>query len=266
MGIQKVVLLGSGNLANHFGKYFIKNKINVTQVISRNKHTVTALSRKLKTLCDTSIEMIDRKADAYFLCVNDDSIKQLSVDLSGFLSSDKLLIHCSGSRSLEEIDDYFENRAVIWPLQSFGILSKLDWIRIPFFVESSHGATNAIEEFCKKLKWKYYPVDYVRRKRIHLAAVIANNFTNFNLIVADKILHSIDIPLEVLKPILNEGIENAFLNGPEQSQTGPAKRSDQKVIQFQLKELSGIMPEFKEIYKLYSQKIQDHYNRNSNLG
>ncbi len=259
--IHKVVILGSGNVAFHLGKYFLKKGMVISQVFSRNKITANQLAKKLNTIADTGLENIVRKADAYFLCVNDDSIKELSMQLSNYLNHDKIIIHCSGSRSLEELDAYFLNRAVIWPLQSFGEQVKLDWEEIPFFIEATDSIKEDILHFCKNLNWKHYLIDSDKKKLIHIAAVFANNFTNFNYIIAHKILGKVNVPFDVLRTILDSGLKNAFHNLPENTQTGPAKRADSKVLQTQTKELSQKFPEYKDIYKAYSQLIMDEFNK-----
>ncbi|NOT37941.1 MAG: DUF2520 domain-containing protein [Saprospiraceae bacterium] len=257
--LQKIVLLGSGNLAHHLGRYFYKNGIIISQIFSRNKMTAQALAKKLDALVDSDLDQIVRKADAYILCVNDDSIKELSTQLSEILANDKLIIHCSGSKPISEINEFFINRAVIWPIQSFGAKSKIDWNEIPFFIEATNSCKDIVEQLCRQMNWKFHPIDSERKKLIHIAAVFANNFSNFNFIIAKEILSTLNLGIEVLKPLVESSQENIFINGPEESQTGPARRSDTKVVQMHLKELSKEFPHFKELYKEYSNLIMDYY-------
>lgn len=263
MSFRKVVIIGSGNLANHIGKYLLKKNVSISQVVSRNKLSSVSLAKKLNSIADQSIDQIVKKADAYFLCVNDDSIKIISTQLTRLLSNDKVIIHCSGSKTLDELDQYFLHRAVIWPLQSFANKSKIEWSQIPFFTESTHSIHDTIQEFCKEMNWNSIPVNSEKKRLIHIAAVFANNFSNFNLIVAQEILAKCNLPLEVLKPIVESGLDNVFVNGPVKGQTGPARRGDSKVIQSQIKELSNHFPHLKEVYKEYSQLIMDYFKTQS---
>lgn len=263
--ISKVVIIGSGNVAFHLAKYLYKKGIIISQVFSRNKITANQLAKKLNTIADTSIENVVKKADAYFLCINDDSIKDLSTQLSEYLNNDKIIIHCSGSRTVEELDDYFLNRAVIWPLQSFGEQVKLDWEAIPFFIETTQSVQQDILAFCSSLNWKHFLIDADKKRLVHISAVFANNFTNFNYLIAQKILASVNVPFDVLHTILDSGLKNVFEKNPMNTQTGPARRADTKVIQSQTKELSQKFPEYKEIYKIYSQLIMDEFNNKKEL-
>ena len=54
-------------------------------------------------------------------------------------------------------------------------------------------------------------------------------------------------------------IEKAFEKGPENSQTGPAKRNDSKTIEKQLAALQTT--EQKDLYTTLTKAIQKHYER-----
>ncbi|HCQ75361.1 MAG TPA: DUF2520 domain-containing protein, partial [Leeuwenhoekiella sp.] len=67
------------------------------------------------------------------------------------------------------------------------------------------------------------------------------------------------VSFELLKPLLEETLEKAFLNGPENSQTGPAKRHDTQTIQKQLEALKT--SEQQELYSTLTKAIQNYYER-----
>ncbi|MEP7195641.1 MAG: Rossmann-like and DUF2520 domain-containing protein [Saprospiraceae bacterium] len=263
--IAKVVLIGSGHVANHLGRQLHKRGIIINQLVARNKTQADLLAKDLNTLVNYNLDQVVRKADAYLLCVNDDAIAEVSTLLTQRLSDEKTIIHFSGSKSYEEINPYFKKRAVIWPLQSFSENAKLNWKQIPFFIDGELSIVNEILDFCKGLKWNGIPVDQEKKKLIHLAAVFANNFSNFNYVIAEQILNSIQIEFKVLEAILNNSSAHVFEMGPEKMQSGPARRKDAGIIKKQISLLQTKFPEYKKIYEDYSKLIINHYHGSKNF-
>ena len=96
--------------------------------------------------------------------------------------------------------------------------------------------------------------------KIHLAAVIASNFTNHLLYESQQILEKEKIDFSWIRPLMEETIRKAFETGkPASVQTGPAKRKDQKVLDTHLQLLQS-KPDMQEIYRLISSSIagQNH--------
>ena len=48
----------------------------------------------------------------------------------------------------------------------------------------------------------------------------------------------VDIPFEILNPLLKQAQKNAFELGPKQAQTGPAIRNDEQLIQKQSQQMT----------------------------
>lgn len=93
-----------------------------------------------------------------------------------------------------------------------------------------------------------------QRKIVHLAAVFANNFTNFMYNISEVLLKKNKLSFDILKPLILETAEKIQRNSPSDMQTGPAKRGDKKVISEHLKMLNDF-PEYKKIYRLITKKI-----------
>ena len=71
-------------------------------------------------------------------------------------------------------------------------------------------------------------------------------------------LSDIDLDLGMLEPLMQETFNKAFLNGPENSQTGPARRDDLQTIEKHLKILKD--EDQKKVYQLMSEIIRKHFN------
>ena len=111
-----------------------------------------------------------------------------------------------------------------------------------------------LAEFAHRLTEHVLEADSERRARIHLAGVLCNNFTNCMYTLASEVLHSADLPFDVLKPLIAETAAKAIAtDDPRTVQTGPAKRGDRSS---QERHLALIDDErLRTIYELISQTI-----------
>ena len=92
-----------------------------------------------------------------------------------------------------------------------------------------------------------------QRKKIHLAAVFACNFTNHMYTIADTILSKNNTDFKLLLPIINQTVKKLNTNKPSKVQTGPAKRKETKIIESHINQISD--KKIKELYKLISESI-----------
>ena len=112
-----------------------------------------------------------------------------------------------------------------------------------------------LEAFARGLSSQVYEADSARRKQIHLAGVVANNFVNQLYASATDLLHEAGLPYEVLKPLIHETAMKALdAAHPAQVQTGPAKRGDRATQEGHLALLAE-NEALKQIYELLSEQI-----------
>lgn len=247
----KVVLLGSGNVAYHLALGLKKaTGFSVIQRYARNStndysfNSSIPVARNLKDLA---------KADIYIIAVKDDAIASLSDKMSGI---DGLVVHTSGSIGLSELNDNLR-RGVLYPAQSLTINLKIDLKKVPLVIEAgSNDDLTLLNQLASSLSKNVYQLNSIQREKLHIAAVFANNFSNYMFICAENLCNEANIPFEILKPLILETGQKVQDLNPSQAQTGPARRNDQVVIQKHLNELSG---EKKEIYKIVSDAIIKTY-------
>jgi predicted short-subunit dehydrogenase-like oxidoreductase (DUF2520 family) len=98
------------------------------------------------------------------------------------------------------------------------------------------------------------------RARIHLGAVLVNNFTNHLMQVAFEIAGSKASRDKLLKSLAESTVRNAFEAGPHKSQTGPARRGDLKTIRKHVTMLRT-KPAAQRLYRIFSREIINKYNR-----
>lgn len=93
-----------------------------------------------------------------------------------------------------------------------------------------------------------------------MAAVFASNFSNHMLTLSKGILEQNNLTFDLLKPLISETINKSLAIGPEDAQTGPAKRGDLEILDRHMEFLTEDET-LSEIYKLISQSIIDHHSK-----
>jgi predicted short-subunit dehydrogenase-like oxidoreductase (DUF2520 family) len=102
-------------------------------------------------------------------------------------------------------------------------------------------------------------IDSDQRKKLHLAAVFVNNFTNYLFGVGEEICSDNQLSFDLLKPLIKETAEKVQSMSPKLAQTGPARRGDQKSMQEHLKLLKN--KNQIALYTLCSEAIENAYEK-----
>ena len=243
-----VVILGSGNVASQLIKAFLKiDTINLKQVYTRNQEDINTLKDSINTTNDISLL---KQADVTIIAVSDDAISSISSHIKN-----SFVVHTSGSVDMKSLNN-IGRKGVFYPLQSFSKKKKVDFKNIPICLESE---TNEdllkLEELVSLLQSKSYILSSHQRKKIHVAAVFANNFSNHMYTIANEICEKYNIPFDILHPLIEETSNKIKNLTPEKAQTGPAKRNDAETIENHLNLLSEKQ---QEIYLKITQSIQEY--------
>jgi len=247
----KISFIGSGNVAFNLAKAFDLSGYQIHQVISRNEQTGKELSGKYAAFYDKEISHLMADADFILLCIPDKAIETIASQIK---VSGPIIMHCAGSCSLKTLSDHVNPAAVFYPLQTFTKDRKVDFNKIPILVEAVDFKTyQIVRDLAFSISNRVVELDSEKRLYLHLAAVIANNFTNHLLAQSEKIVKMQQLPFDLLKPLVEETVKKAFEGSPSLNQTGPAIRKDQTTIQKHLEMLTGD----DDLKKLY-QMISDH--------
>ena len=239
-------IIGNGNAGKFFANHFDSPILEIFHFSRKPELGLIPLSD-----LDSDFNL-----DIIFLAVSDNQIRKLSESLDVRSS---LIVHLSGTSPLSEIDKKHKNTAVFWPLMSLSEHTKTSLLEIPFCLEASNNhSKKAITNFCESLGLKSEWTDYNQRLKLHLAAVLSQNFSNHLFHLAHKILAEENLDLELFKPILLETINRLGTKDPGIYQTGPAARKDENTINRHLDLLEGSP---KEIYKIISQSIKETHER-----
>lgn len=251
--IQKIGIIGSGNVAWHLvhGLNSIP-KIEVKWVFGRNKTTLTELSHSSGVPFFMDV-LLPQEVDLVIVCVNDDAIQNILDDLPKNLK----VAYTSGTFSLSQLVSQQQSCGVFYPLQTFTKNQSLDLNEVPFLIEATEKSfENELLELARKISRNVQVMDSEQRRKVHIAAVISNNFVNHLLFIAQKFLKENNLDEKILNPLIRETISKAERLGPYRAQSGPARRLDVKTIQTHLEALKG---KEKEIYQLITKSIEETY-------
>lgn len=236
-----ITIVGRGNVATHFYKAMKDKGFEVKMISSR----------------DTFDEK-DFTSDIIILAVKDMVIKEVMFrilqDLKGHLSDKQILVHTSGFMETSFLQSLCSNYGSFYPLQSLKKNTDIDFSCVSLCTWANNTWTEKkLRTLALALSPLHYSFTDEQRKKIHLAAVFANNFTNHLFYISSNILKEANLNLETLYPLIDRTIEAIKeKKDPKYCQTGPAIREDYNIIK---EHLSLLSPSLQEIYKLITQSI-----------
>ena len=246
--MKSIVLIGSGNVATHLGLSLFQQGYTIKQVWSQKLINAEALAKKINSKPINNIRAIE-EGDLYIIAIKDDAVKSMA-DRLGFNN----IVHTSGSLGLEVFNNELLNHGVLYPLQTFNKDVKLNLSKTPICIEANNKPfEEELMNIGKKLSEKAIIINTEQRRRLHIAAVFACNFTNYLFSIAEDILEREKADFKLLLPIINQTVRKINHNKPSKVQTGPAKRKDEKIIKHHIDSLKD--KQTRQIYKLISNAI-----------
>jgi len=255
---MRIVFIGSGNIAQFFATRLFRKGHEIVQVYSRTHAHADVLAKTTKAMVTDKLADISPDADVYILAIKDDALAEVAGQLK---FEGKTVIHCAGAVALDVLEHTSTNKAVIWSLYSINKNSLPTSNDIPLIVEGSNQhAVDIAMILANDISEKVLQTDFKQRQMLHLNAVLANNFTNHLLAIAQKICEEQQLPFEILHPIIRQTLEQTANILPSESQTGPAIRNDKETIEKHLK-LLAYKPEWQKIYADISDSIQLSLNK-----
>jgi len=254
---MKIVFIGAGRLATNMAFALQRAHHEVVGIMSRTEVSSRRLAEAVGCSWTTVIEDLRRDADIYIVAVSDNAVPTI-VHLLGKIVPTALVVHTAGSLSM----DVFKNSGlkhfgVFYPMQTFSKERRVDFHTVSCFVEACDVfSLKVLKSLAESLGSPVYELSSSDRRYLHLAAVIACNFSNHCYVMAADVLNRCGIPFKVLLPLIDETVLKIHGMSAEDAQTGPAARGDNLVLSAQ-KALLADQPDYKEIYTLMSENIQN---------
>lgn len=228
--MNKVVIIGSGNVAEALAQAFAGSGVHLVQIFARNAVRAQAVAGLAGCGWATRPEEL-AAADIYLLAVSDRAVAEVAASLP--IPPDAVVAHTAGSVPLEALPAKFARRAVFYPLQTFTSGRRIDFGEVPLFIEASTPELQAeMERFAHRITRHVHHADSARRAQLHLAAVFVCNFVNHMYAVGEGLLGDAGLDFDLLKPLIAETTAKALdAASPAAVQTGPAVRGDEPTQQ-----------------------------------
>jgi predicted short-subunit dehydrogenase-like oxidoreductase (DUF2520 family) len=247
--MQKIIIIGSGNVAFHLSKR-LQNAAHFDLIGYHSPHGLNKSFDFYPTCYLTDQDVFNAIDCIFIVAVNDDQVAVAAKNLP----ASKLVVHTSGSLPWQTLP-HSMRRGVLYPLQTFSKNRAVQFDQIPIFVETEFPEDLPL---LKSLALELSPIQYestfALRQHLHVAAVFSCNFVNHCYAIAQQLCQEQALPFEILHPLIEETAEKIKTLNPLQAQTGPAIRHDQKTMDRHLSLIDD--PQWQLIYKEMSASIQ----------
>lgn len=258
---MRVSFIGAGNVATHLSAALTAAGHEVVGVLAATAASAETLARRCHCLAVTRMKDLP-EADLYVFAAKDDALPGLVCEMAD-LHPAGLCVHTAGSVPMDIFRNRVKHYGVLYPLQTFSKQRQLAFREIPLFIEAhDNDDLQRLDTLARQLSGQVHVLSSEARKRLHLAAVFACNFSNHCFAIAAELLAEAQLPGELLNPLIRETCDKLAELPAAKAQTGPAVRYDRKVMEMQLGEL-GDDTLRKEIYRAMSESIHDYALRNS---
>lgn len=249
----RVVLIGNGNVAYHLHKALLDSPLVSLEFLAARRPTGFAGFDPNIPRGDLSRPLPE--ADFYLVAVSDQAVTGVSRLLA---PCGAMVCHTSGALGLEALTG-IEKKGVLYPLQTFSREREVDFSRVPLCIEAGDARdARRLKRLAGALSRHVVEVDSAHRRRLHLAAVFLNNFSNHMVCLAEALCQKEGLSTGLLKPLLEETFEKLQAMPACDAQTGPARRGDLKSMEAHLQLLDD--PLTRDVYRLISESIQRTYD------
>ncbi|MEM9895233.1 MAG: DUF2520 domain-containing protein [Bacteroidota bacterium] len=240
--MSRIAVVGYGNLGAH-----------LVPALSAFFDVTVFSRRSIEIEYQNLDDLVPGNFEYVFLCLPDAQIAPFAKDLP---ISNATILHSSGTQSIKNLSKH-EKRGVFYPLQTFSKQKKIDFRKVPIYLEAEGADVQELQRLATSISDKVKLANSNERARLHLAAVFACNFTNHLFYIAEEILENTSMKLEDLRPLIDETISKAMTLGARNAQTGPAIRNDQSTIEAHIRLIED--KQSLEIYEQLTNSIQGLY-------
>jgi predicted short-subunit dehydrogenase-like oxidoreductase (DUF2520 family) len=257
---MKVVIIGSGNVATVLGGKIAAAGHTILQVVARRPSEAARLGAEWGCSFATDWSAIDQGADAYIVSLTDSALPLFAaqVRLPG-----RLVLHTAGAVSRKVLLPVSEHCGVLYPLQSLRREIR-PFPEFPLLIDVEDPADlPVVETFARTLAELVQRADDEARLKLHVAAVVINNFSNYLYTLSADFCRQEEVEFSLLLPLIREMAGRLEGREPHEVQTGPAVRGDAGTIATHLNLLSKYQ-DLSQLYSLFSIQIEAYYGVGKN--
>ncbi len=263
MSIQpNIVSIGAGHVAHHLIPALFECDCNIMQVFSRTEAHAASLAHRVDAQPLTDIRQVEDSADLYLFMITENAVDSV-LDLFPDIVDTAVVAHTAGTLKSAKLYRLTQHFGCFYPLQTFRKANEINIREVPFIVYGhTEYALRTLRVLARQISDKVIEGTDDMRLRYHLAAVLANNFTNHLVCKSREYLRSQNLDPTVLDPIIRETFLRLIKEDPCAIQTGPAVRNAENVLRLH-EHLINEDPLLLSIYKSISKSITDRYENSS---
>lgn len=254
---QRIAMIGAGRVARQLTLWLKSKGVEVAQIYNRSPERAKSLAADAGAQVIENLDALDKDLDLCIIAVSDDAIASVADALP---VTDAVVVHTSGARPISDLKRH-PKHGVFYPLQTFTADRPADFHQVPLCLEGSDEAVTSMLKTAGVV-WgvPVYQLNTAQREVLHVAAVLANNFTNHLWGKSFELLRQNDMEPGMLYPLLMETMRKAVNSDPNSIQTGPAVRGDEETIARHLDKLKDDA-NLREIYTTLTRSIQDTHGK-----
>ena len=232
-----ISFIGSGRLATQLAMALSRSSCHtIRQVCSPTAAHAQALADKVGAEVCSDVGCVAQDADVYVVAVRDDVLPdvlgRLSRRVCGGAAAAPVILHTAGSVPMSVFDTTVSaSHGVLYPMQTFSMEREVDFRHVPFFIEGSDAhALSVARALASSVSDNVREMSSAERRYLHVAAVLACNFSNHLYTLADRLLREHGMDISVMLPLIRETVDKLTQMPPALAQTGPAARRDMQVM------------------------------------
>jgi hypothetical protein len=153
-----------------------------------------------------------------------------------------------------------ERHGVLYPLQSLRKEIR-PFPEFPLLIDAARDPDlTLLDEFARTIARQVRPADDGLRGKLHVAAIFANNFTNYLYSLSADFCRQEAIDFSLLLPLIGETARRVERYDPRTVQTGPAIRGDRATMERHLEILTNYH-NMSALYRVFSDQISSYYKK-----
>lgn len=244
-------MIGTGNTATVLGRKLRRAGHRIVQVFGRDSKAASELAYELDTESTNYWNVVNRNADLYILAVSDIAVEDVFHELQ---LEDKTVVHTAASVSIDVLKGKAAHYGVLYPLQS--LKKEVRHLPdIPILIDASDKRTlDLLDVLAHTISDRVYVASDETRVKLHLAAVMVNNFANHLYALVENYCREEGLDFYLLLPLIRETASRLDEISPSKTQTGPAARNDLVTIEKHLAQLQNY-PQLKRLYEQFTDSI-----------
>jgi len=260
--MAKIGIFGAGKLGKALAKYFQLKNLAVVGIYARDPNMSQLITESVNTQFFSQLEDLVSQSDVLFLTVVDQAIEDLWQMIAEFDLADKIIIHCSGSKSSRVFAGAAELGAFGYSLHPVMTLSAAPDAYLAlegahFTLEGCAGKLAVVKYLVASLGNEVHVIDSDQKVLYHCAAVFASNFLVATAQMSMQLLSRCGLgeaSKSILLPLMEASIKNVVNHGTTQALTGPVERGDLMTVE---RHLAVLGDGEKKLYALLSQVLVD---------